>query len=228
MTTEWKLKTGENSVRYTVSVPNFRKKINSFKNGRLIWSKHFKVGRTFFALSIEPSNPSHVGVYLHNMSDWDVFADMKFEVNGFIADLGKERFGRKGSNTDHWGREDIVPHHRCSNQDLLSNGSFELEAYIELDDEEVLPQQDGEEEVISKTKSHVDKKFEEMEKKIRTHFDKKFEEMEKKIEDLKTSGRRSSSSDLDLECPVCAETVRRPMRLQQCGQVGSKYCFQFL
>ena len=26
-----------------------------------------------------------------------------------------------------------------------------------------------------------------------------------------------------LECPVCAETVRRPMRLHQCGQVGTKY-----
>ena len=35
--------------------------------------------------------------------------------------------------------------------------------------------------------------------------------------------QRSISASLDLECPVCVETVKPPMRLQQCGQVGTKY-----
>ena len=31
----------------------------------------------------------------------------------------------------------------------------------------------------------------------------------------------SSSSSLDLECPICRRPVKPPMRLQQCGQVGT-------
>ena len=40
---------------------------------------------------------------------------------------------------------------------------------------------------------------------------------------LTNPGGSSPSCSLDLECPVCTETVRPPMRLKQCGQVGTKY-----
>ena len=62
----------------------------------------------------------------------------------------------------------MVPHNRCTNGDLLSDGNFQLEVYIELDCEEVLPHHDVEDEVISKMKSHVDEKFETMESKFAT------------------------------------------------------------
>ena len=247
MTTEWMLKTSENSIKYTVVVANFRKKINSFKYGRSIWSKDFKVGRTVFYLGIKPSgeesSSSHVGVYLYNKSDWDVIADVKFEVADCKRELEKERFGRREAENEAWGFE-MVPHHRCTNGDILSEGSFQLEVYIEVDDEQVLPHHDLEDEVISKIRSHVDKKFEEIENKI----EKTFSRMEQRMASFENGnsllmtrldaiGRKifnqppgdfNSNSSTNLECPVCAETVRRPMRLYQCGQVGSKYCCQFL
>ena len=231
LTTEWKLKTGENSVRYTVVVPNFRKKINTFK-GRSIWSKDFNVGRSVFYLSINPSgtetNSTDVGVYLANQSDWDVIVKVKFEVNGYkMWEFVKRLEGKTEDDVDTWGSDKLVPHHRCTNGDLLFEGEFELKAYVEVQDEEILPHHDGEdEEIFSKMKSHVDEKFESVDKKFES-MERKFSTMEAKLEviDRKISslslGGASSSSSRDLECPVCAETVMRPMRLYQCGQVGS-------
>merc|ERR1719213_267242 len=51
---------------------------------------------------------------------------------------------------------------------------------------------------------------------LEVKFEKKLEEMDKKISSLSRGG--PSSTNRDLECPVCGETVRRPMRLKQCGQ----------
>ena len=226
ITKEWNLKTGENSIKYTVVVPNFRKKINTFKAGRSIRSKDFKVGRSVFYLAINPNGKekNSSGVYLHNKSDWDVIADVKFEVKDRKRVLKEERFVGDGSGT---GFSDMAPHHRCTNRDLLIDGQFQLVTYIELKDEEVLPNHDVEDEVISKIMSHVDKKFESVDRKFES-VDKKLESMESKFSEVEAKlkvisslllGGASSSSSRELECPVCSETVRRPMRLYQCGQV---------
>ena len=228
ITKEWNLKTGENSVKYTVVVPNFRKKIDTFKAGRSIWSKDFKVGRSVFYLTIDPNgkngNSSDVAVYLYNKSDWDVIADVKFEVKDRKRELKEERFVGDGSGT---GFSDMAPHHKCTNGDLLIDGQFQLVTYIELKDEEVLLNHDVEDEVISKMMSHVDKKFESVDRKFES-VDKKLESMESKFSEVEAKlkvisslllGGASSSSSRELECPVCSETVRQPMRLYQCGQV---------
>ena len=219
ITKEWNLKTGENSVKYTVVVPNFRKKIDTFKAGRSIWSKDFRVGRSVFYLAINPNGKekNSSGVYLHNKSDWDVIADVKFEVKDRKRVLKEERFVGDGSGT---GFSDMAPHHKCTNGDLLIDGQFQLVTYIELKDEEVLPNHDVEDEVISKIMSHVDKKFESVDKKLES-MESKFSEVEAKLKVISSLllGDASSSSSRELECPVCSETVRQPMRLYQCGQV---------
>ena len=230
ITKEWNLKTGENSVKYTVVVPNFRKKINTFKAGRSIWSKDFKVGRSVFYLAIVPNgtekNSSDVEVYLYNKSDWDVIADVKFEVDDRKREYIEKRF-EGGSGGSGKGFADMAPHHRCTNRDLLIDGQFQLVTYIELKDEEVLPNHDVEDEGISKIMSHVDKKFESVDRKFES-VDKKLESMESKFSEMEAKlkvisslllGGASSSSSRELECPVCSETVRRPMRLYQCGQL---------
>ena len=180
LTTEWQLKTGENSIKYTVVVENFRQKIATFKAGRSIWSKDFKVGRSVFCLSIYPSgekrNSTYVSVYLYNKSDWDVFADLKFEVGDCKYELSNKRFGTANGDEHHdnWGFAKLVPHHRCNNGDLLVDGGcFQLEVFIDVDDEQVLPDHNVEDEAISKMKSldqKLDQKFEAMKKMIENKF----------------------------------------------------------
>ena len=192
LTTEWQ-KTGPeaNSIKYTVSVKNFRHQMNTFPAGRPIWSKDFKVGRSIFCLAIYPSgqekNSSHVSVYLHNKSDWDVFADVCFEVGDITRELEKQRFAKKDCDDDDeidsaWGVPAMVRKKRCHNGDLLIDGCFQLEVFIEVDDEEVLPSHNVEDEAVSKMKSLVNK-FEAMGKMI----EKKFTAMDRMIENKFTA-----------------------------------------
>ena len=157
LTTEWQLKTGENSIKYTVVVEDFRQKINSFEAGRSIFSKKFKVSRSVFQLGIIPSgktrNSRDVAVSLFNVSDWDVLAEVTFEAGDCKEVIGEERF-RRGAG---WGFAEFVPHERCYDGDLLKDGAFKLDVFVELCAEQVLPHHEVEDEVISKMKSMEEK-----------------------------------------------------------------------
>ena len=157
LTTEWQLKTGENSIKYTVVVEDFRQKINSFEAGRSIFSKKFKVSRSVFQLGIIPSGKTRksrdVAVSLFNVSDWDVLAEVTFEAGDCKEVIGEERF-RRGAG---WGFAEFVPHERCYDIDLLKDGAFKLDVFVELCAEQVLPHHEVEDEVISKMKSMEEK-----------------------------------------------------------------------
>ena len=165
LTTEWQLKTGENSIKYTVVVEDFRQKINSFEAGRSIFSKKFKVSRSVFQLGIIPSgrtrNSRDVGVSLYNVSDWDVLAEVTFEAGDCKEVIGEERF-RRGAG---WGFAEFVPHERCYDGDLLKDGAFKLDVFVKIGAEQVLPHHEVEDEVISKMKS-IDQKIGGMEEKF--------------------------------------------------------------
>ena len=165
LTTEWQLKTGENSIKYTVVVEDFRQKINSFEAGRSIFSKKFKVSRSVFQLGIIPSgetrNSRDVAVFLNNVSDWDVLAEVTFEAGDCKEVIGEERF-RRGAG---WGFAEFVPHERCYDGDLLKDGAFKLDVFVKIGAEQVLPHHEVEDEVISKMKS-IDQKIGGMEEKF--------------------------------------------------------------
>ena len=83
LTMELELRTGENSIKYTVAVDDFGEKIASFSAGERIRSKDFQVGGSVFRLIIMPAgneiNSSDVAVYLANMSDRKVIAHVEFQ-----------------------------------------------------------------------------------------------------------------------------------------------------
>ena len=77
LTDEWQLKTSENSIKYTIDIDKFDKKIKSFRNGREIHSKNFKLGRSTFCIQIYPTGQSvkskgFVSLYIKNRSLWRV------------------------------------------------------------------------------------------------------------------------------------------------------------
>ena len=165
LTTEWQLKTGENSIKYTVVVEDFRQKINSFEAGRSIFSKKFKVSRSVFELGIIPSgetrNSRDVAVFLNNVSDWDVLAEVTFEAGDCKEVIGEKMF-RRGAG---WGFAEFVPHERCYDGNLLKDGAFKLDVFVKIGAEQVLPHHEVEDEVISKMKS-IDQKIGGMEEKF--------------------------------------------------------------
>ena len=174
LTREWELRTGENSIKYTVAVDDFGEKIASFQAGEGIRSKDFQVGGSVFRLHIYPSgNSTAVAVYLANLSDREVIADVKFQVGDLKRELQKQRrFGTRTDGYNSRGFSNMVPHLRCTDGDLLRDGVFEIDVFIDLDVEDL---------GNSKMKSHVDKKFEAAEKKFEA-VGKKVEAVEKKLQ----------------------------------------------
>ena len=55
LTTEYMVKQSENSVRYDILVNDFHKKIKTFKNGRHIYSRTFRIGQSKFEIEIYPN-----------------------------------------------------------------------------------------------------------------------------------------------------------------------------
>ena len=175
LTREWEMRTGENSIKYTVAVDDFGEKIVSFPAGETICSKDIQVGGSVFRLIIIPAgnkiNSTHVSVYLANRSDREVIADVKFQVGDLKRELSKQKIF---AEYDSWGKAKMVPHNRCNDGDLLRDGVFEIDVFIDLDVEDL---------ENSKMKSHVDKKFEASERKIEA-VGKKVEAVEKKLQAL--------------------------------------------
>ena len=97
------------------------------------------------------------------MSDWDVLAEVTFEAGDCKEVIGEERF-RRGAGLG-WGFAEFVPHERCNDGDLLKDGAFKLDVFVELGAEQVLPHHEVEDEVISKMKS-IDQKIGGMEEKF--------------------------------------------------------------
>ena len=155
--------------------------MNSFKAGKAINSKDFKVGRTVFNISIFPAgekaNSSKVAIYINNLSEWSVFVKGRLDV----GDRWKEFDDELILFNDGYGYADFVPQRRCHNGDLLDDGSFQLEAFIKVNDEEVLPHDVIEDEVVSKMKSHVDEKFGAMEKAMEKMMEKKLVKIEQRL-----------------------------------------------
>ena len=79
LTDEWQLKTGKNCIKYIIDIDKFDKKIKTFRPGREIHSKNFKIGRSTFGIDIYPAgktsdNIGSVSIFLMNRSDWRVKA----------------------------------------------------------------------------------------------------------------------------------------------------------
>jgi len=224
LTDEWLLKISENCIKYVIDIDNFNKKIKTFRPGREIHSKHFKIGRSIFCIDIYPAgktsdNKGSVSIFLVNRSFWRVKAKAKISIpgRGFTESISEEYF----QPSKGWGFGSFVTHSRCTTDDLLSNdsGMITFQVDVELLEEEVLPGRDLSKENTMERIEKLETTIQNME----TKNERQTNELKKMIQDLTltlSNNLRSSQqrSSLDVECPVCMESVRPPMRLKQCGQ----------
>jgi len=207
---EWILK--ENSIiQYTMDIGKMDEKIKSFQPGSKISSKDFKIGMSTFCLDVYPGgtsaekeNGKFVGLFLVNKSDWRVkvkgtFAIPQTDISRALPVVViKSRLGRnKGGD---WGFKKMIPHYRCVKKDLLSEiGTLTVHVLVELIGEEVLQGRDP-------SKEHTIERLEKLEQQTA--------EIRRMIQDPPQTQSRLSM----VECPVCMEDVRPPMRLKECGQ----------
>merc|ERR1719450_673806 len=185
-------------------------KIKSFQPGSKISSKDFKIGMSTFCIDVYPGgfngeNDKFVGLFLVNKSGWRVkvkgsFAIPQTDISRALAPVVviKSRLGRKAGD---WGFKKMIPHYRCVKGDLLSEiGTLTFDVSLELIGEELLQGRDP-------PKEHTIERLEKLEQQTA--------ELGRMIQDLP----QAQSSRLSMvECPVCMEEARPPMRLKECGQ----------
>ena len=147
LTSEWQSQKTDNSIKYDVIINNFHKKIKSFRIGREIHSRIFKIGQSSFQIKIYPAgnsheNKGHVGVFLENHSDWRVKCSVTFSVEHHRRNLGEEYYSVAPSEGHNWGCN-FLEHSSCTKGDLLnSDGDFVLSAEIKVLEEEVTADRD--------------------------------------------------------------------------------------
>ena len=147
LTDEWQLKTGKNCIKYIIDIDKFDKKIKTFRPGREIHSKNFKIGRSTFCIQIYPAGNTaeyqgSVSIFLQNQSEWRVKAKATFSIpeRNLSNSLPETLFKPYRA----WGSGRFVTHYRCTTDDLLSNvsGMITIQVDVELLEEEILPGRD--------------------------------------------------------------------------------------
>jgi len=212
LTSEWQLKSSENSIKYIIDIENFDKKIKTFRPGRGIYSKEFMVGRSTFYISIYPGGETakskgYVSIGLVNNSDWRLRANASISVQN--KSISKKMDGRFFQPNSGFGFPEFAPHGRCYRGDLLDDdGILTLEVNVELLEEEVVQSRDL-------TQENILKRIEKLEDTVHESA-RNINELKIMIQDLQNS--KPQPSQPKVECPVCMELARPPMRLKQCGQ----------
>jgi len=237
LTEEWILKTGENKVRYFINIRNFDRKIKQFKRGRRIYSKPFKIGSTNIRFTIHPvkdkyeddedsSDFRHVSFFIDNESAWRIKAKAVFVVR---SDNSNRKFEFKFSPCyiqpmAALGFWEFIPHHRCARNDLLTaDGQLELMIDVELLEEEVLSSKDL-------TKTETDKIIEDVKREVKKEVESLKTFMSTEMKEMKTmlSNQSMSKDQPKMECPVCCESIKPPIRLKKCeeGHINYDDCFK--
>ena len=151
LTTEYMLKQGDNSIKYEILIKDFHKKIKTFKIGRQIHSRIFKIGECRFQINIYPGgnckeDKGKVGVFLHNQSSWGV--KLNFTVERKNADDSECSLHEIPCYLEHsfdayesygWGA--FLDHGECTYHNL-DEGKLKLHATITILNEEVTAQRD--------------------------------------------------------------------------------------
>jgi len=228
---EWISKVGwnKNSIQCTMDLRKMDEKIKSFQPQSKICSKDFKIGMSTFCIEVYPGGVSaehdmFVGLYLRNKSGWRVKVLGSFSIpqTDISRTLHEHCFDPEPAVNSSWGFHDMIPHNRCVKEDLLSEiGTLTVHVIVDLLEEEVLQTRDPSKEhtierivKLEQNVHYLGVAIQNMKSSLMTQVARETADLRRMIQDLPRAQSRLSM----LECPVCMEVAKPPMRLKQCGQ----------
>jgi len=242
---EWISKCDKNSIQYTMELRKMDERIKSFQPQSKICSKDFKIGMSTFCIEVYPGGVSaehdmFVGLYLRNKSGWRVkvlLVSFSIPQTDIFRTLHERCFDPEPAVNSSWGFHDMIPHNRCVEADLLSEiGTLTVHLDVDLLEEEVLQTRDPSKELtierivnLEQNVHHLGVAIQNMETRLMVQAARQTAELRassmnqaakqtadlrRMIQDLPRAQSRLSM----LECPVCMEVAKPPMRLKQCGQ----------
>ena len=210
---EWELKTN-NGMTYTMEIKDFINQTKPFSIGENISSEVFKIGESAFKILMYPKgynekSTNSISVFLSNESDWEVKASFTFTINEHSLSVEEERIfhtKRGTTSNNRWGYAPFVHRSRCHKGDLLEeDGTLTLVAKVELLGEEV-----------TNKKSALDR---DLPSELAQQQKKEMKELKQEMKKITAAmNNLTASPSVEMNCPICMEPAKRPMRLMQCGQ----------
>ena len=127
----------ENGIKYWIDIRDFKKK-TSWRCGKEIYSRTFKISESVFSISLFPNGSrrekkGHVSVILQNKSSWKVKCAVTFTVKRHVKTTTGYIEKDRG-----WGFDGFMSHEEMDEEDLLNeDGGLTLEVDIGMLEEEV-------------------------------------------------------------------------------------------
>ena len=129
----------ENGIKYWIDIRDFKKK-TSWRCGKEIYSRTFKISESVFSISLFPNGSrrekkGHVSVILQNESSWKVKCSVTFTVKRHAKTTAGYIEKDRG-----WGLSKFVSHEEMDEVEeplLNEGGGFTLEVDVDLLEEEV-------------------------------------------------------------------------------------------
>jgi len=227
---EWMVKTSKNSIKYIMDFWSMDVKVKSFPPEVKLQSKPFKIGRSIFCIEIYPDGSTtwtkDVGVFLRNKSGWRVKAEVvaSLPLKNISQTIDEYCFDPEPSEYSVLGFRGLIPQNRCGISDLLSViGTLRVQVEVKIL-EEVLERKDlSQSTAVKKIKKleHTIQNLGVVIQNMETENSRQISELKRNMQDESARQKnelRNLRNILEVECPVCMEVVRPPMRLKQCGQ----------
>jgi len=234
---EWILKTSEISIKYIMDFWSMDVKVKSFQPELKLQSKSFKIGRSIFCIEIYPGGSAtwtkDVGVFLRNKSRWRVKAEVvaSLPLKNISQTIDEYSYDPEPSVYSVLGFRGLISQNRCGIRDLLSViGTLRVQVEVKILEEVVLERND----LSQSTTFKRVKKLEQTIQNLGVVIQNMEAENSRQISELKRNMEAESARQknelrnmrniLEVECPVCMEIVRPPMRLKHQGHIICDDC----
>jgi len=206
-----KISFSQGQTSYRVKVQSFKHKMNTWKNGRRVFLKKFKVDDTSLKLDLYPNGEDkdfvkHVSLFIENCSEVDI---------DFLCDLN---MGRKVKYTDvtfsveAWSNMGYGTFYKHENEKIWN------------DDDEAYGSDDSDFEITLTVKKlwkqfHVNAVNSNVSNKL-TSVEQRLASLENSVKSILSKNEEEAPSKkmklLYPECPICLENMTHETRIMQC------------
>ena len=199
----------EGKTSYRVRVDDFKYKMNTWKSGRVIHLKSFKIDGIELRLQLYPNgnerkSENHVSIFVENTSDFgiDLLFDIKMGTKKVLRNISIEMGAQESRGWKQFYR------HHDDEYDAADDKDYEITFTVKKLWKQ-LEEAYADNNNVSDSVLSVEKRMESLEKSMKN--------LMKKRGEVSCSGSTQRPQIPYPECPICLENLTQDTRIMQCS-----------